>query len=60
MPIHWKQVRAGLDPKAFTVRTAPKLLRRGKPWQDYDGAARSLDSAIRTLTRSVKSAPRKK
>jgi bifunctional non-homologous end joining protein LigD len=52
MPIHWKEVRSGLDPAAFTVRTAPTLLRRKKPWQDYAGAARSLHGAIRLLTRA--------
>ena len=26
MPVDWPQVRAGLDPKKFTVRTAPALL----------------------------------
>jgi bifunctional non-homologous end joining protein LigD len=35
MPLHWRQVRAGLDPKRFTMQTAPELLAKGKPWQDY-------------------------
>src|SRR6202034_4822562 len=32
MPLNWSQVKQGLDPKAFTVRTAPALLKRHKPW----------------------------
>ena len=50
MPIHWQAVRRGLDPKQFTVRTAPKLLRTSKPWTGYDAAARSLTDAIRVIT----------
>ena len=50
MPLHWQAVRRGLDPKQFTVRTAPKLLRTSKPWTGYDAAARSLTDAIRAIT----------
>jgi bifunctional non-homologous end joining protein LigD len=46
MPIHWKQVGKGLDPRKFTVRTAPALLKQSKPWGDYDAAARPLAQAI--------------
>jgi bifunctional non-homologous end joining protein LigD len=49
MPIEWRAVRKGLDPSAFTVRTAPELLRRQKPWSDYDAAARPLAGAIGKL-----------
>jgi bifunctional non-homologous end joining protein LigD len=52
MPIHWRQVRRGLDPGRFTLRSAPALLRKGKPWEGYDGAARSLADAIRAVTRT--------
>jgi bifunctional non-homologous end joining protein LigD len=52
MPLQWSQVRAGLDPSRFTLRTAPALLRRGKPWQDYAKAAQSLRAAIARFTRS--------
>ncbi len=50
MPIHWQAVRRGLDPKKFTVRTAPKVLRTSKPWAGYDAAARPLTDAIRAIT----------
>jgi bifunctional non-homologous end joining protein LigD len=30
MPLDWTQVRAGLDPKRFTVRTTPALLAKPK------------------------------
>jgi bifunctional non-homologous end joining protein LigD len=47
MPLHWKEVRKGLEPLDFTVRTAPALLRKSKPWNDYAAGARSLATAIR-------------
>jgi bifunctional non-homologous end joining protein LigD len=50
MPILWKNVRRGLDPKRFTVRSAPTLLRKTKPWEGYVEAARSLADAIRSVT----------
>ncbi len=50
MPIHWKQVRPGLDPKKYTVRNASAVLRKAKPWDGYDRAARSLAEAIRSVT----------
>jgi len=49
MPVDWPQVRAGLDPKAFTVRTAPALLRKNRPWKDYAKSAKPLRQAIEQL-----------
>jgi bifunctional non-homologous end joining protein LigD len=53
MPLQWPQVRRGLDPLKFTVRTAPPLLAKGKPWADYDKGAGSLVAAIRKLTKKA-------
>ena len=52
MPIEWTQVKAGLDPMKFTVRTAPALLRRNKPWKDYAKSAKPLRAAIEKLVKS--------
>jgi bifunctional non-homologous end joining protein LigD len=52
MPIHWREARPGLDPKKFTVRSAPALLQKAKPWEGYAKAARSLSAAIRAATQS--------
>lgn len=49
MPIEWSKVRRGLDPMKFTIRTAPSILRRTKPWQDYCQAERPLEPAIREM-----------
>ncbi len=54
MPIDWKEVRSGLDPKKYTVRTAPGVVRKTKPWMGYAEAARSLADAIRSITQSPK------
>jgi bifunctional non-homologous end joining protein LigD len=50
MPISWSMVKAGLDPKRFTVRTAPALLAKSKPWPDYAKSARPLQTAIEKLS----------
>jgi len=59
MPVHWKEVRRGLNPMKFTLRSAPALLRKSKPWEGYDGAARSLADAIRSITKKAAPKPRK-
>jgi len=51
MPVNWTVVKKGLDPAAFTVRTAPSQLHKAKPWKDYAGAAGSLKDAIKRITR---------
>jgi bifunctional non-homologous end joining protein LigD len=53
MPLTWGQVRAGLDPKAFTVRTVPALMAKSKAWSDYAEAARPLKSAVACLEKST-------
>jgi bifunctional non-homologous end joining protein LigD len=49
MPLPWSQATKGLDPRRFTLRTAPALLRKSKAWKDYFQAERPLASAIRKL-----------
>ena len=49
MPVDWSRVKAGLDPMRYTLRAAPGLLRKEKPWRSYARAARSLRAAIETL-----------
>jgi bifunctional non-homologous end joining protein LigD len=46
MPVAWTQVKAGLDPKRFTVRTVPALINKSKVWDGYDDAAGSLKAAL--------------
>jgi bifunctional non-homologous end joining protein LigD len=53
MPLQGSQLRAGLDSKRFTMNTAPVLLAKGKPWQDYCESEVPLKSAIRKLVGSI-------
>jgi bifunctional non-homologous end joining protein LigD len=46
MPIAWTQVKSGLDPKRYTIRTAPALLKKSDAWADYcDGERLFLPAA---------------
>ncbi len=51
MPLNWSQVKKGLDPKTFTVRTAPALVKRHKPWTDWCESEPPLKSAILRFTK---------
>ena len=51
MPLEWKDVKKGLDSKSFTVRSAPQLLGKAKPWTGYAAGTRSLADAIKQATR---------
>jgi len=48
-PLTWAQVKKGLDPKRFTIRTAPALLAETSAWRDYFESERSLREASRRL-----------
>ena len=39
----------GLDPKAYSIRTAPALLKKTKAWADYCDAEHPLAPAIKKL-----------
>jgi bifunctional non-homologous end joining protein LigD len=51
-PLTWDQVKSGLDPKRWTLRTAPDLLTKTKAWADYCDAERPLVDAIKKLKKS--------
>jgi bifunctional non-homologous end joining protein LigD len=55
-PLNWTQVRKGLDPKRFNIRTAPGLLAKTTDWEGYCDGERSLETAIRTLAKNRKRA----
>jgi len=49
MPVTWTQVKKGLDPAAYTVRTVPPLIEKLKAWEDYGDGERPLANAIKRL-----------
>lgn len=51
MPVDWRHVKNGLDPKSFTLRSGPKLLNKLEPWKNYSAGARPLADAINRITR---------
>ncbi len=52
MPLTWAQLRSKIDPRRFTIRTAPALIARSKAWQEYCDAERALSQAIKRLGRA--------
>jgi bifunctional non-homologous end joining protein LigD len=56
MPITWREVKADLDPRRFTVRTVPGILAKSSAWADYCDAERPLDQAIKLLSKLLKAA----
>jgi len=49
MPLAWDQVEPGLDPRGYTIRSAPRLVKSLTAWADYDAAERPLGEAVRKL-----------
>jgi len=48
-PLSWTQVRTGLDPARYTLRTVPGLMAGLSAWEDYGEGQRSLATAIKRL-----------
>jgi bifunctional non-homologous end joining protein LigD len=42
-------VKKGLDPHAFTIRTAPALIKKSAAWKDYAKAEKPLSAAAKKL-----------
>ncbi len=51
MPLEWHDVKPGLDPHQFTIRSAAALLAKGEAWKDYEAASRPLAEAARRLAK---------
>jgi bifunctional non-homologous end joining protein LigD len=49
MPLNWEEVKPGLDPKRYTLRTAPALLAKTAAWKDYSDGERPLKPAIKRI-----------
>ena len=51
MPLTWAQVKKGLDPSRFTIRTVPPLLAKTSAWKNYGDAAPQLLGVLRKLVK---------
>jgi bifunctional non-homologous end joining protein LigD len=49
MPLTWAQVTPDLDPRRYTVRTVPALLKKTKAWAAYCESECPLEDAIKKL-----------
>jgi bifunctional non-homologous end joining protein LigD len=56
MPLNWSQVKRGLDPARFNLRTVPALLAKSTAWADYCDGERPLIDAFRKLATAAKAA----
>jgi bifunctional non-homologous end joining protein LigD len=52
MPLNWAQVKAGLDPKKYTVDTAWAALKKSKAWSDYAKSTKPLRTALQRMAKS--------
>jgi bifunctional non-homologous end joining protein LigD len=51
MPLLWTQMRSGLDPTRFSIRTIPGLIAKSAACRDYCDAERPLGPAIKQLNK---------
>jgi bifunctional non-homologous end joining protein LigD len=52
MPLSWAQLKKGLDPAAFTVRSAPSLIAKSQAWKDYAKSEKPLSAAVKKLAKA--------
>jgi len=50
VPITWSQVKRGLDPSKWTIRTAAPLLKKADPWATLAKSAKALGPALKTVS----------
>jgi len=56
MPLKWQQLRKGLDPMRYTLRTVPALLGRSSAWEDYSECERPLRKVVKSLAAAGRAA----
>jgi bifunctional non-homologous end joining protein LigD len=50
-PLHWQEVKAGLDPAGFTLGNFEKQLRRKDPWEGFFDARQPVAAAFKAVDR---------
>jgi bifunctional non-homologous end joining protein LigD len=48
-PLSWGQVKAGLEPKAYSLHTYEALLKKADPWKGFRAAEVSLRPVLKTV-----------
>ena len=48
-PLGWGQVKSGLDPKAFTLRSYPALLKKPDPWAGFRAGTVNLRLVLKRV-----------
>ncbi len=48
-PLSWKEVKSGLDPRDFTIKTVPNRLKKGDPFKGVLGKGANLQAALKKL-----------
>jgi bifunctional non-homologous end joining protein LigD len=56
MPLTWPQVRKGLEPLRYTLRSVPTLLAKSTAWKDYSRSERPLLGALKRVMSGSKAA----
>ncbi len=56
MPLNWSQVKKGLDPLRYSLRSVPALLPKTSAWQEYCDAERPLLDALKRVALGSKAA----
>jgi len=51
VPLDWKELTARLDPKKYTIATAPKLLKKPDPWKGLAKSAKPITAAMRKFAK---------
>ncbi|HEY6823500.1 MAG TPA: non-homologous end-joining DNA ligase, partial [Steroidobacteraceae bacterium] len=54
MPLNWAQVKKGLDPMRYTLRSVPALLARSTAWKEYCQCERPLLAALKRASSGAK------
>ena len=52
VPLTWSQVKKGLDPRKFTIRTVMPLLKKPDPWAGLAASAKPLGPALKKLRKA--------
>jgi bifunctional non-homologous end joining protein LigD len=53
VPVTWTELRAGFDPRKFTIHTITARLKRADPWAGLAASAKALGPALKRLQRSA-------